>query len=219
LHNQVVFCTTSTLDDDFIENDEFCVVNANNLDDEAEIESFLSSLESPIHDSSSQKEIIEKLENKISEFELKVQSYESKLQNLKKNCQMHLGEVATLKGKVQNLETKNRALKSSYISTNITSMDLDKVIGQSPSNKSSLEYKKYSKILNYPQSKEKQGQGSNVKIVKSTSAKSFTKKHKYTFQYKQFDKKINKGQINFQNNNATFFNPNWSNKLYFKGLD
>jgi hypothetical protein len=54
------------------------------LNDEAEIESFLSSLESPIHDSSSQREIIERLENKISEFELKVKSYESKLQNLKK---------------------------------------------------------------------------------------------------------------------------------------
>jgi hypothetical protein len=40
---------------------------------------FLSSLESHIHDSSSQKEIIERLENKISKFELKVQSYESKL--------------------------------------------------------------------------------------------------------------------------------------------
>jgi hypothetical protein len=40
---------------------------------------FLSSLESSIHDSSSQKEIIERLKNKISEFELKIQSYESKL--------------------------------------------------------------------------------------------------------------------------------------------
>jgi uncharacterized coiled-coil protein SlyX len=55
------------------------------LDDEAEIESCLSRLESSIHDSSSQKEIIERLENKISEFELKVQFYESKLQNLEKN--------------------------------------------------------------------------------------------------------------------------------------
>jgi CHASE3 domain sensor protein len=49
------------------------------LDDDTEIESFLSSLESLIHDSPSQKEIIQRLENKISEFELKVQSYESKL--------------------------------------------------------------------------------------------------------------------------------------------
>jgi hypothetical protein len=82
LHNQVVPCTTSTWDDsddDFVENDEFCVENANNLDDETEIESFLSSLESPIHDSSSKKEIIERLKNKISEFELKIQSYKSKL--------------------------------------------------------------------------------------------------------------------------------------------
>jgi hypothetical protein len=46
---------------------------------------FLFSLESLIHDSSSQKKIIERLKNKISEFELNVQSYESKLQNLKKN--------------------------------------------------------------------------------------------------------------------------------------
>jgi hypothetical protein len=82
LHNQVVPCTASTWDDsddDFVENDEFRIVNANNLDDKAEIESSLSSLESPIHDSSSQKEIIERLENKISEFELKIQSYEFKL--------------------------------------------------------------------------------------------------------------------------------------------
>jgi hypothetical protein len=40
---------------------------------------FLSSLESLIHDSSSQKKIIERLKNKISEFELMIQSYESKL--------------------------------------------------------------------------------------------------------------------------------------------
>jgi hypothetical protein len=44
---------------------------------------FLSSLESHIYDSSSQREIIERLENKISEFELKVQSYESKLKKWK----------------------------------------------------------------------------------------------------------------------------------------
>jgi hypothetical protein len=212
LHNQVVPCTTSTWDDsddDFVENNEFCVVNANNLDDEAEIESFLSSLESHIHDSSSQKEIIERLKKKILEFELKVQSYESKLQNLKKNYQMHLGEVTTLKVKVQNLKTENRVLKSSCISTNITSMDLDKVIGQSPNNKSGLGYKKSSKTSNCPKSKEKQGQWSNAKIMKSTNAKSFNKKHNYAFQYKLFDKKINKGKINFESNNAIFFNPNW----------
>jgi hypothetical protein len=82
LHNQVVPYTISTWDDsddDFIENDEFCVENINNFDDDDVIKSFLSSLESPIHDSSSQKEIIKRLENKISEFELKVQSYEFKL--------------------------------------------------------------------------------------------------------------------------------------------
>jgi cell shape-determining protein MreC len=110
----------------------FFVENANNFDDEDVIESFVSSLESPIHDSYSQKEIIERLKNKILEFELKVQSYEFKLQNLEKNCQMHLGEVATLKVKVQTLETENRALKSTCISTSITSMNLDKVIGQRP---------------------------------------------------------------------------------------
>jgi outer membrane cobalamin receptor len=44
---------------------------------------------------------------------------------------------------------------------------------------------------------------------------------KYTnaFQYKQFEKKINKGKKNFQSNNATFFNSSWPNKLYFKGSD
>jgi hypothetical protein len=82
LHHQVVPRTISTWDDsddDFVENDKFCVENINNFDDETEIKSFLSSLESHIHDSSSQKEIIKRLENKISEFKLKVQSYESKL--------------------------------------------------------------------------------------------------------------------------------------------
>jgi hypothetical protein len=43
LHNQVVPCTISTWDDsddDFVENDEFCVKNANNFDDETKIETF-----------------------------------------------------------------------------------------------------------------------------------------------------------------------------------
>jgi hypothetical protein len=87
------------------------------------------------------------------EFKLKVQSYEFKLQNLEKNCQMYLDEVATLKMKVQTLETENRALKSSCISTSFTSMDLDKAIGQRLSNKSGLGYKKSSKTSNCPKSK------------------------------------------------------------------
>jgi cell shape-determining protein MreC len=116
---------------------------------------FLSSLESPIHDSSSHKEIIERLKNKISEFEIKVQSYEFKLQNLENNCQMHLGEVATLKVKVQTLEIENMTLKFSCNSANITSMDLDKAIGQRHSNTLGLGYKKSSKTLNCPKSKEK----------------------------------------------------------------
>jgi hypothetical protein len=110
---------------------------------------------------------------------------------------MHLGEVTTLKVKVQTLETKNMALKYSCTSTSITSMDLDNVIGQKPSNKSGLGYKKYFKTSNCPKSKEKQGQESNAKIVKPSNAKSFNNKHNYAFKYKQFDKKINKGQINF----------------------
>jgi hypothetical protein len=68
LHNQVVPCTTSTWDDsddDYVENDEFFVKNTNNFDDEDVIESFVSSLENHIHYSSSQKEIIERLENRI----------------------------------------------------------------------------------------------------------------------------------------------------------
>jgi hypothetical protein len=68
LHNQVVSRIISTWDDsddDFIENDEFCVEKINNFDDEAEIESFLSSLESPIYGSSFQKEIIERLKIKF----------------------------------------------------------------------------------------------------------------------------------------------------------
>jgi hypothetical protein len=95
-------------------------------------------------------------------------------------------------------------------------MDLDKFIGQMPSNKLGVGYKKSSKILNYPKYKEKQGQGLNTKMVKPSNAKSFNKKHNYAFQYKQFDKNINKRQKNFQSNNAIFFNPSWSNKLYFK---
>jgi hypothetical protein len=87
---------------------------------------------------------------------------------------MHLGEIVTLKVKVQTLETENRALKSSCTSTSITSMDLNKVVGQMPSNKSGLGYKKFSKTLNCSKSKEKQDQGSNAKIMKSSN----------TFQYK-----------------------------------
>jgi hypothetical protein len=102
---------------------------------------------------------------------------------------MRLGEITTLKVKMQTLETENRALKSSCISISITSMDLDKTIGQRPSKKSCLGYKKYSKTSNCPKSKEKLSQGSNAKIMKPTNAKSFNKKHNYAFQYKQFDKK------------------------------
>jgi hypothetical protein len=58
---------------------------------------------------------------------------------------MHLVEVATIKLKVQTLETKNMTLKSSCTSTSITSMNLDKVVGQRPSNKLGLGYKKSSK--------------------------------------------------------------------------
>jgi hypothetical protein len=82
LHNQVVPCTTSIWDDnddDFVENDEFCVENINDLNDEAEIKTFLSNLKNHIHGSSSQRDIIERLEYKILEFELNIQSYESKL--------------------------------------------------------------------------------------------------------------------------------------------
>jgi hypothetical protein len=85
---------------------------------------------------------------------------------------MHLDEVTTLKMKVQTLETKNRALKSSCTSTSITSMDLDKIIGQKPTNKSGIGYKKSSKTSNCLKSKEKKGQGSNVKIMKPSKAKS-----------------------------------------------
>jgi hypothetical protein len=71
-------------------------------------------------------------------------------------------------------------------------------------NKSGLGYKKSSKTSNCHKLKEKQGQESNAKIVKPSNAKSFNKKHNYVFQYKQFDKKINKRQKKFQSNNATF---------------
>jgi cell shape-determining protein MreC len=54
---------------------------------------------------------------------------------------MHLDEVATLKVKVQSLETENMTLKSSCTSTNITSMNLYKFVGQKSSNKSGLRYK------------------------------------------------------------------------------
>jgi glutamate synthase domain-containing protein 1 len=55
---------------------------------------------------------------------------------------MHLGEITTLKVNVQTLKTKNMALKSSCNSTSITSMNLDKFVGQRPSNKSDFRYKK-----------------------------------------------------------------------------
>jgi hypothetical protein len=47
------------------------------------------------------------------------------------------------------------ALKSSCTSTSINSMDLDKFVGQKPSNKSDLGYKKSPKTSNCPKSKEK----------------------------------------------------------------
>jgi hypothetical protein len=61
---------------------------------------------------------------------------------------MYLDEVATLKVKVQTLETENSALKSSCTSTSIILMNLDRVVGQRPSYKSGLGYKKFFKTLN-----------------------------------------------------------------------
>jgi hypothetical protein len=66
--------------------------------------------------------------------------------------------------KVQTLKTENRALKSSCTSISITSMDLDKFVGQRPSNKSGLRYNFFPKTSNYPKSKEKQDQESNAKL-------------------------------------------------------
>jgi hypothetical protein len=66
---------------------------------------------------------------------------------------MHLGEVTTLKVKMQTLETKNKTLKFSCTSTRVTSIDFDKFIGERPSNRSGLGYKKYFKTLNCPKSK------------------------------------------------------------------
>jgi hypothetical protein len=97
---------------------------------------------------------------------------------------MHLGEIATLKVKVQTLEIENKTLKSSCTSTNITSMNLDKFVGQMPSNKLSLRYKKSPKTSNCSKYREKQGQWLNAKIMKPSNAKSFNKKHNYIFQYK-----------------------------------
>jgi hypothetical protein len=67
---------------------------------------------------------------------------------------MHLGEVVALKVKVQTLEIENMTLKSSCNSASITSMDLNKAIGQRPSNTLGLGYKKSSKTSNCPKSKE-----------------------------------------------------------------
>jgi hypothetical protein len=83
--------------------------------------------------------------------------------------------------KVQTLKTKNRALKFSYISTNIISTDLDKYVGQRLSNKSGLEYKKLSMTFMCLKNKEKQVQWSNTQIMKSNNVKSFKKNHNYAF--------------------------------------
>jgi cell shape-determining protein MreC len=68
---------------------------------------------------------------------------------------MYLGKVTILKVKVQTLKTENRALKSSCTSTSITSMDLDKFIGQKLSNKLGLGYNKSFITSNYSKSKKK----------------------------------------------------------------
>jgi hypothetical protein len=94
LHNLVGPYTTSIWDDsdnNFIENDELCVMryydisfssdrikNTNDLNNEAGIKKKLSILKSLIHDLSFQREIIERLQNKILKFELNVQSHEFK---------------------------------------------------------------------------------------------------------------------------------------------
>jgi hypothetical protein len=55
-------------------------------------------------------------------------------------------------------------LKFIYTSTSITSMDLDKPVGQIPSNKSGLGYKKSSIIFMYPKKKENNSDGQIHKL-------------------------------------------------------
>jgi hypothetical protein len=57
--------------------------------------------------------------------------------------------------KMQTLKTKNRALKFTYTSTIIISMDLDKYMSQRPSNKSGIGYKKSSMTFMCSKNKEK----------------------------------------------------------------
>jgi hypothetical protein len=84
---------------------------------------------------------------------------------------MHLDEIVRLKVKVQTLETENKTLKSSCTSINITLIYLDEFVGQRTSNKSGLGYKKSPRLQI----------SLNLKIMKSSNAKYFNKKHNYTF--------------------------------------
>jgi hypothetical protein len=82
---------------------------------------------------------------------------------------------------MHTLETENRALKFTYTSTNIISTDLDKHVGQRPSNKSGLKYEKLSMTFMCPKHKKKQVQGSNAQTMKYNNVKSFGKNHNYAF--------------------------------------
>jgi hypothetical protein len=84
-----------------------------------------------------------------------------------------MGLESELKMKVQILETENMVLKFSYTSTSIIYMDLNKFVGQRPSNKSGLAYEKSSNTSNCPKYKEKQSQWSNTKIMKPNNTNFF----------------------------------------------
>lgn len=61
------------------------------------------------------------LESKVENYESRIRELEEKSKN--HNCQSHIYEIKTLKLKLQNLETENRALRSLNESKNVIKLD------------------------------------------------------------------------------------------------
>ena len=94
--------------------------------------------------------IIRSLRDDIHDLEFKVKSLEAKVHDFEKGkmvvengCQTHSGEIAILKVRILNLETENRALRSTS-SSHSSTCDLEKMyVGQKPHDKTGLGYEKF----------------------------------------------------------------------------
>ena len=155
------------------------------------------------------------LESKVKSLEAKVHDFEKGKMIVENGCQTHSGEIAILKVRILNLETENRALRSTQ-SSNSSSFDLEKMyLGQKPNDKTGLGYVKsstssYSLKTGCPTIKRESPQ--TKKVNKVTKDK---KNRGLAHLYQRLPRKTYGMNQNYGSQSS--LRPNFSNNVYFKG--